>query len=292
VKEHAQAVPHGLLLDAQRLRDGCVGPTGEDFGDQVPFAAREPDARRQIRHTLKNVERRSNARPANAADSAKSDRRTPTMSNSVHTAPASGGLLEAESSLRLLERARAGDAAALNVLMGRYLPRLRRWASGRLPRWARDVADTQDLVQDVVLQTFKNIETFEPRNEGALQAYLRQSIVNRIRDELRRTGRRPAAAELDVRMPDDGASPLEEAIGREALDRYERALMQLREQDREAIIARVELDCSNEEIAVALGKPSANAARMAVERALLRLADAMRRAARGAAEDVSRGHVR
>src|SRR5262245_60535817 len=104
------------------------------------------------------------------------------MSGPVPAMAPSGGLPEAESSLRLLERARAGDASALNILMGRYLPRLRRWASGRLPRWARDVADTQDLVQDVVLQTFKNIETFEPRSEGALQAYLRQSIVNRIRD--------------------------------------------------------------------------------------------------------------
>src|SRR5262245_106193 len=207
------------------------------------------------------------------------------MSDPVRAAPPSGVLLETESSLRLLERARAGDRSALDVLMGRYLPRLRRWTSGRLPRWARDLADTQDLVQDVVLQTFKNIETFEPRNEGALQAYLRQGIVNRIRDELRRTGRRPAAAELDVRLRDDAASPLEEAIGREALDRYERALTQLRPQDREAIIARVEMDCSNEEIAAALGKPSANAARMAVERALLRLADAMRKAARETAAD-------
>ena len=161
--------------------------------------------------------------------------------------------LEAEASLQLLERARAGDRLALDVLMARYLPRLRRWASGRLPRWARDLADTQDLVQDVLLQTFKNIETFEPRNEGALQAYLRQGIVNRIRDEFRRTERRPAAAELDPETPGTGASPLEDAIGREALDRYERALTRLRPQDREAIIARVEFECTNDEIAVALG---------------------------------------
>jgi RNA polymerase sigma-70 factor (ECF subfamily) len=182
-----------------------------------------------------------------------------------------------ESSLVLLERARAGDPEALDVLIARYIPRLRRWASGRLPRWARDLADTEDLVQDTVLQTFKRIDTFEPRSEGALQAYLRQAIVNRIRDEFRRAARRPAPAELDPRSPDAGASPLEEAIGREALERYERALARLRPQDREAVIARVEMDSTNEEIAVALGKPSANAARMAVERALVRLAEEMRK---------------
>lgn len=185
--------------------------------------------------------------------------------------------MDAESSLQLLERARAGDRAALETLMARYLPRIQRWASGRLPRWARDLADTHDLVQDVMLQTFKRIDAFESRNEGALQAYLRQGIVNRIRDEFRRAGRRPAATELDTQMPDSGASPLEEAIGRETLERYERALARLRPQDREAIVARIEMDCSNEEIAIALGKPSANAARMAVERALIRLADEMKR---------------
>src|ERR1700752_2019945 len=102
-----------------------------------------------------------------------------------------------ESSLALLERARAGDRDALDALMARHLPRLRRWASGRLPQGARDVADTQDLVQDTLLQTFKRIGQFESRGEGALQAYLRQGILNRIRDEHRRAGRRPGTEGLD-----------------------------------------------------------------------------------------------
>src|SRR4051794_16651827 len=93
--------------------------------------------------------------------------------------------ISSESSINLLDRARAGDDAALNALVARYLPRLRRWASGRLPQWARDMADTQDLVQETVLQTFRRIEGFEYRGDGALQAYLRQAVMNRIRDELR-----------------------------------------------------------------------------------------------------------
>src|SRR5205809_5291132 len=103
----------------------------------------------------------------------------------------------AESSLDLLERARAGDQSALNTLMARHLPRLQRWAKGRLPRWARDVADTQDLVQETLLQTFNRIEMFEPAREGALQAYLRQAVMNRIRDEIRRKARRPTKVELE-----------------------------------------------------------------------------------------------
>src|SRR5262245_30980085 len=106
-------------------------------------------------------------------------------------------ITEAESTVRLLERYRSGDSEALERLFSRHLPRLQHWASGRLPRWARDLADTQDLVQETLLQTFNRIDAFEPTREGALQAYLRQAVMNRIRDEIRRKGRRPAAVELD-----------------------------------------------------------------------------------------------
>lgn len=185
--------------------------------------------------------------------------------------------LHTETSLDLLERARAGDRDALGRLVARYLPRLRRWASGRLPRWARDMSDTEDIVQDSMLQTFKRIDRIDVVHEGALQAYLRQAVINRIRDQFRRAGRIPPPAELDTQHPAAEASPLELAIGEEAVERYERALARLRPDDRAAIVARIEMDCTNEEIAAALNKPSANAARMAVERALVRLADEMRR---------------
>jgi RNA polymerase sigma-70 factor (ECF subfamily) len=181
-----------------------------------------------------------------------------------------------ESSVDLLERAQAGDQHALDQLVARYLSRLERWASGRLPRWARDIADTQDVVQDALIQTFKRIDRFEYRGDGALLAYLRQAVMNRIRDELRRAGRRPAPSPLESHVPDSGVSPLDAVIGVEAVQRYERALARLRREDREAVVAR-EMGCTNAEIANMLRKPSANAARMTVERALLRLADEMRK---------------
>jgi RNA polymerase sigma-70 factor, ECF subfamily len=182
-----------------------------------------------------------------------------------------------ESSLSLLERARAGDAAALDALIARYLPRLQRWATGRLPGWARDLAETQDLVQETMVQAFKHIGRFEVRGEGALQAYLRQAVLNRIRSEIRRVGRRPTSTELDSQTEDPTPSPLDLAIGVEAVDRYERALARLRPEEREAIVGRIELGLTHAELAEALDKPSPNAARMAVERALLRLAKEMGR---------------
>jgi RNA polymerase sigma-70 factor (ECF subfamily) len=185
-----------------------------------------------------------------------------------------------ETSLGLLERARAGDSDALDALIARYLPRLQRWAHGRLPVWARDLAETQDLVQETLVQAFKRIDKFEVRGEGALQAYLRQALLNRIRSEIRRVGRRPASTELDSKVEDLAPSPLERAIGVEAIDRYEEALARLRPEEREAIVGRIELGLTHEELAEALDKPTANAARMAVERAVKRLAQEMREISR------------
>jgi RNA polymerase sigma-70 factor (ECF subfamily) len=183
------------------------------------------------------------------------------------------------STFDLVQRARGGDRDALDRLFARHLPILRRWASGRLPRWTRDLMDTDDLVQETIIRALKRIDSFEPRHVGALQAYLRQAILNRIRDEVRRAVRSPVAAALDDNQFDRAASPLDEAIGREAVDRYETALARMRPEEREAIVARVEMDCSYQEVAEALGKPSADAARMAVSRALLRLAQEMDRVA-------------
>jgi RNA polymerase sigma factor (sigma-70 family) len=191
--------------------------------------------------------------------------------------PSDAAHIDLESTFALLERARAGDPQALEQLFARHLQPLQRWATGRLPKWARDLADTDDLVQETLAQTFKRIERFEPRRVGALQAYLRQAVLNRIRDELRRKRRRPDLTELDGLELDRAISPLEQAIGQEAVDRYERALERLQPEEREAIIARVEMGYTYEELAEALDKPTADAARKAAQRALVRLAEEMKR---------------
>jgi len=186
------------------------------------------------------------------------------------------GMSEAESTMQLLVRARAGDQNALESLFARYAGPLRRWAHGRLPQWARDVADTADLVQDVLLQTFRRLEHFDPRTEDALQGYLRQALMNRVRDELRRHRRRPGTVELDSGHIDEAPSPLEEAIGGEAMDRYQAGLMRLEESDRDAIVGRLELGLTYPELAELLGKPSPDAARKTAQRALVRLIEEMK----------------
>jgi RNA polymerase sigma factor (sigma-70 family) len=187
---------------------------------------------------------------------------------------------DVESTFVLLDLARAGDGRAMDRLFTRYITPLRRFAHGRLPTAARDLLDTNDLVQDTLMHTFKRIEDFRPQREGALLAYLRQAVVNRVRDEVRRRARRPLPETLNEEapeVPNRAMSPLDAAIGQQAADRYEAALQRLKPEDREAIIARVEMGMSFEEVAAALDKPSAEAARKAVSRAMVRLAEDMRR---------------
>lgn len=185
--------------------------------------------------------------------------------------------LSSLSSVDLLRRAQDGDREALDLLFARFLPDLRRWASGRLPRWARDITDTTDLVQDTLLQTYKRIELLDPNRESTLRAYLRQAVLNRVRDEFRKRRRRPERQELDPERPDEAPSPFDDAVGEELFDEYEAALERLSETERDLIVSRVQMSLSYEEIAEITGRPSANAARSAVVRALSRLSEEMNR---------------
>jgi RNA polymerase sigma factor (sigma-70 family) len=160
---------------------------------------------------------------------------------------------------------------ATEALLERCLPPLKRWAHGQLPAAARGSLDTTDLVQDAALHLLRRLDTFLPQHVGAMQAYLRQSVINRIRDEIRRIGRQPPPVELPDDQPSDRTSPLEFAIRSEAYERYRQALAELTPKDRELIVARIEVQWSFAEIAHRFGLPTVDAARMAVTRALRRL---------------------
>jgi RNA polymerase sigma-70 factor (ECF subfamily) len=175
----------------------------------------------------------------------------------------------------LVQRARSGDQTATDDLFVRYETRLRRWAHGRLPVAARGALDTQDLVQETLVKVFQRLHAFEPRHPGAFRDYVWTTLWNCIRDIARTYRRRRPADPLGSDFPGSSPSPLEEAMGSEVFARYESAMDRLRPEEREAIVARVELGLSHAEVAKALGRPSAAAAHMAVSRALMRLAEEM-----------------
>lgn len=184
--------------------------------------------------------------------------------------------LDPETTVELLNQAKAGNGEALDRLLERCLPPLQRWAHGRLPASSRGMLETADIVQEAVISAMRNIGTFEPRHQGALQAYLRRAVINRIRDVIRRTKRRPSQVELPEDLKAEGTSPIDAVLGEERTALYDAALERLSEEDQEAIIGRIELGYSYQDLAVVLGRSSADAARMAVTRALKRLAKELR----------------
>jgi RNA polymerase sigma-70 factor (ECF subfamily) len=175
-----------------------------------------------------------------------------------------------DSTVEILKRAQAGDRSAALHLIERAAPAVTRWARGRIPQSARNDADTEDVVQDAVLKTLKGLENFQHRTVGGLRAYLRTSVINRIRDLIRASGRRGFTETLDDEVRDSQPSPLEAAIMREKLDRFLEALQRLKPADRQVVVWRVELGYSVDEIAARLGKSKA-AAGMTVTRAMARL---------------------
>jgi RNA polymerase sigma factor (sigma-70 family) len=182
-------------------------------------------------------------------------------------------LLSDEPTMVLVVRAKSGDENATAALLERCIKPLKRWAHGRLPTAARGVLDTDDIVQSAVIQFLRRLPHFEPQHVGAMQAYLRQSVINRIRDEVRRLTRHPAQTELPEHLTSDSPSQLELAIQSEDYTRYRDALTRLRPKDRELIVARIEMQWTLDEIADQFGIASVEGARMAVMRAARRLKD-------------------
>jgi len=176
-----------------------------------------------------------------------------------------------EPTVELIVRARVGDQRALEALVERCIPSLRQWAHGRLPASARGSIDTSDLVQEAVMHALRRLDAFEPRHVGAMQAYLRRSVTNRIIDEVRKVKRHPSGAALDDEQPAQDLSPLEVAIESETYERYRAALQMLKPRQRQLVVARIEILWSISRITQEFGFTSVDAARMAVTRAVQQL---------------------
>ena len=179
------------------------------------------------------------------------------------------------STQELIDRAREGDHLARDMLARRYRLVISRWAHGRLPAHGRDLNETADLVQLTLLRAFQALPAFEVQGPGAFFAYLRQIMSNILKDEIRRSSRRPAHDEITEEVVEHDPLPLDRAVNLETLQAYELALNALEPDQREAVILRIELGLSHEEIARTIEAPSANAARMKIARALMRMAELM-----------------
>lgn len=182
-----------------------------------------------------------------------------------------------ESTATLLFKIKSGDEQARERLFKTYLPIITDWAHGRLPSYARDLSETADMVQKSLMAALNKVDDFEAVREGAFLAYLRQILLNNIRMEIRRVTRKNkhGVEKNEVELVDAEASVMQQVLGDEALQKYEKGLMSLKDKAREAVILRVEFGYSFAEIAEAVEMNSANAARMMVSRSIVEMAKYM-----------------
>ena len=178
-----------------------------------------------------------------------------------------------ETTRTLLLRIREGDEEARERLFQRFLPSLKRWAHGRLPRDARDLAETDDLVQNAIIRSLPHFSRFDPRRPGAFMSYLHQILINLIREELRRIGRRPGVDELSDDLPEDRPAYLAGVLGSVTIAAYDEALASLTPDQQQVVVLRLEFGFAHQEIAQLLGRTSANAVRMQIARGVARLAE-------------------
>jgi RNA polymerase sigma factor (sigma-70 family) len=187
-----------------------------------------------------------------------------------------------QSTIELTVLARQGDREALEALCVRCLKSLTRFAAGRVPASVRGMLDTQDIVIEAVQRGMSRLPELEVQ-PGGLVAYMRTVLKHLIIDHVRAAARRPQPVALDENdesresLVASERSPLERVLAAEQIELYEAALARLRPRDEALVTLRVEEQLGHEEIAIELGFTSANAARVAGRRAILRLAHEMSR---------------
>ncbi len=176
-----------------------------------------------------------------------------------------------------------GSVSAIETLFTRYAPWVRRRVRGRVPKWARYGITTSDLAQDILQHTFARLNWFESKHMSALRVYLRRAVENRVQDELRRATRRldagrVTATQESLRLSEDASPQYQQLLNKQMWKRYRDGLKTLKERDRRLIVGRAELGYSYRQLAAIERLPSADAARKALKRAVIRLSKIMPKA--------------
>ncbi len=175
----------------------------------------------------------------------------------------------AETSASLLSRVRNGHAGARQETLSLYQKRFHHWVQLRMSPQMQAHVSIEDLISEALNRSLDYLIQFSHVREGSFIVYFRQQLQNSL-DQLVN--------------PDSGVTStitvthdidLHKLADTDALENYERALGQLQEIQREAVILKAELHLDNTAIAAALDCPSANAARNLVVRSLLRLSELM-----------------
>jgi RNA polymerase sigma-70 factor (ECF subfamily) len=204
---------------------------------------------------------------------------------------------EAEGVDPLLGRVAAGDPAALEQLLARERPFMRRVVEVRLDGRLRARLDPSDVVQEAQLEVARRLPDYLGRRPMPFRLWLRQTTFETVL----RLHRFHLAAECravirEFPLPEDssaalgrqllarGAGPIEHLVDQELSLRVREGMTRLGADDREVLFLRVFEDLPNADVAAVLGiEPAAASQRFG--RALVRLRRLLIERDRGGAPD-------
>jgi len=163
-----------------------------------------------------------------------------------------------ESDQQLVRRVQAGDQTAFNLLVLKYQHRVLKLVG----RFVSDAAEAEDVAQEAFLKAYRALPSF--RGDSAFYTWLYRIAINTAKNALVSQRRRPVDFDLDLQDPEqfERQAKLKEAdtpegvlLTEEIRKVVERAMEQLPEDLRTAIVLRELEGLSYEEIAEAMDCP-------------------------------------
>jgi RNA polymerase sigma-70 factor, ECF subfamily len=159
---------------------------------------------------------------------------------------------------QLVQRVQSGDKSAFNLLVLKYQHRVLKLVS----RFVNDAAEAEDVAQEAFIKAYRALPSF--RGDSAFYTWLYRIAINTAKNTLVSNRRRPVDFDLDLQDPDqyerqarlkDEDTPEGVMLTEEIREVVERAMEQLPEDLRTAIVLRELEGLSYEEIAEAMDCP-------------------------------------
>jgi RNA polymerase sigma-70 factor, ECF subfamily len=162
------------------------------------------------------------------------------------------------SDLALIKRVQQGDRSAFDLLVVKYQHKILKL----IMRYVRDPSEALDVAQEAFLKAYRAAPSF--RGDSAFYTWLYRIAINTAKNHLVAAGRRPATFDLDLQDPEqfevfsrlkDLDTPEGIALSDEIRDTVNKAIRELPEDLRTAILLREIEGMSYEEIAQAMECP-------------------------------------
>jgi RNA polymerase sigma factor (sigma-70 family) len=198
------------------------------------------------------------------------DTMTPTLLNANNTIYETDPLSES-----ILSRIAAGDPTAVDECLSRYGGLV--WSLAR--RWFKNVADAEDLTQEIFVDVWQSAKRFDPAVASEV-VFITMIARRRMIDRLRRSSAKLAPVSVESSAIEVEALPSRDRV--ELADeaaKAARCLEKLSKEQQNILTMSVHQGASHSLIAQALGMPLGTVKSFA-RRGLIQLRDCMQRSAR------------